>query len=413
MRALAISLLSCLLVLSGPARGAEPPVPTGTWHAALVPVPGVEVGFVLDVSSKGRRLSASLVNGQHRTPFTSASWDGATLVLDLAHLDARLTARPAGASLEGTYTRTTSAGTVEVPFRAGRTPPAEPSLPRGAPAVGGEWGIVMGEGEKASRLVGSFRQRGARVDGTVRESTGDWGPLNGTWDGRALVLTVFDGVHVYRLTGELRPDGTLAGEFRSRANPPVPWTGKRLREGEDAAFVPAGEGVVESKDPSAPFVFSLPDEDGRLVSSTDPAFAGRPMVVSIGGTWCPNCNDEAPLLAELHARYRGKGLSVVGLSFEYTADAERSRRQVKRFRERYALAYPVLVAGSTKEARTSPVLSQLSGFEGYPTTLFLDRDHRVVKAHSGFDGPATGERFTALKTEFEKTIRSLLATKPR
>lgn len=414
MRALAFPLLlSTLLVLPGSLRGAEPPAPAGRWHAALVPVPGVEVGFVLDVSSKGRQLSAWLGNGEHRTPFTSATWDGATLVLELAHLDARLTVRPAGAGLEGTYTRTTSAGTVEVPFQARRTPPAEPSLPRGAPAVGGEWGLTMGEGEKASRLVGSFRQRGARVDGTVRESTGDWGPLHGTWDGRALVLTVFDGVHVYRLSGELRPDGTLAGEFRSRANPPVPWTGRRLRAGEDAAFVPGGDSVVRAKDPSAPFVFSLPDEDGRLVSSTDPAFAGRPMVVSIGGTWCPNCNDEAPLLAELHRRYRGKGLSVVGLSFEYTADAERSRRQVKRFRERYALSYPVLVAGSTKEARSSPVIAQLEGFEGYPTTLFLDRGHRVVKVHSGFDGPATGERFTALEKEFEKTIRTLLATKPR
>lgn len=413
MRSHVLLLLSGQLLVCGSLLSAQAPAPVGTWHAALVPVPDVEVRFALRLEGRRGSLTAFLVNGEHRTRFTSATWDGSLLVLDLAHLDARLTARLAGNGLEGTYTRTTSAGTVEVPFRADRRPPEVPRLAPRALSVNGEWGIEMGEGEKASRLVGSFRQDGARVTGTVREATGDWGPLHGTWDGSRLVLTVFDGVHVYRLTGALRPDGSLSGEFRSRASPPMPLTARRLGAGEERTYVPGGEGTVTARDPSAPFTFSFADENGTVVSSSDDRFAGRPMIVTISGTWCPNCNDEAPVLKELYDRYRGRGLEVVSLSFEYTADLERSRRQVKRFRERYGLAYPVLVAGSTKEARSSPVIAQLTGFEGYPTTLFLDRGHRVVKAHTGFDGPATGARFRALKRDLEKTIRLLLATKPR
>jgi len=38
--------------------------------------------------------------------------------------------------------------------------------------------------------------------------------------------------------------------------------------------------------------------------------------VNITGSWCPNCHDEAPFLAELYRKYRSQGLEVVALSFE-------------------------------------------------------------------------------------------------
>ena len=53
-------------------------------------------------------------------------------------------------------------------------------------------------------------------------------------------------------------------------------------------------------------------------------------------------------------------------------------------------------------------MTPLEGFEGYPTTLFLDRRHRIVKIHSGFDGPATGERYARVKKEFEEAVAALL-----
>ena len=53
---------------------------------------------------------------------------------------------------------------------------------------------------------------------------------------------------------------------------------------------------------------------------------------------------------------------------------------------------------------------RLDGWKGYPTTLLLDRGHRIVKAHSGFDGPSTGkERFAAQKKELEEAVKGLLA----
>ena len=163
-----------------------------------------------------------------------------------------------------------------------------------------------------------------------------------------------------------------------------------------------------AKDPKAPWGFSYPDADGNVVSSSDPRFAGKPMVVTLMGTWCPNCADEAPLLGDLHARYGPKGVGFVALAFEYTDDVQRSSRQVKRFAERFGVTYPVLIAGTTWEAHDSAAIAPLDGWQGYPTTLFLDKAHRVVKIHSGFDGPAAGERHAKVKREFEEAVAGLL-----
>ena len=99
---------------------------------------------------------------------------------------------------------------------------------------------------------------------------------------------------------------------------------------------------------------------------------------------------------------------MISLSFEYTDDVERNRRQVKRLIERFGTRHPILLAGTTRGASASPAILPLEGWEGYPTTLFLDRRHRIVKIHSGFDGPATGERLAKLKKEIEGAVEMLL-----
>ena len=402
-------LPSLVLVLSLAVADSSPATDlAGTWHAALVPTPGRDVAFVVKLAGPDRKPTASLVNGAIEAPFTSASYREGTLTLEMAHFEARIVAHATAAGLQGTYSRTTASGTLELTFLAARRPPASPA-PRGSAPLDGEWGIDLGTGEQASRVLGVFRQKGTRAEGTVLSASGDYGPLHGTWDGRDLVLAVFDGFFVYRLDGRLQGDGTLQGEFRSRAGTPVPWRGKRLTAAEARSYLPDGFSLVRAKDPSSPFRFSLPDLQGTVVTSEDPRFLGKPMIVTFSGTWCPNCNDEAPVLAALYRKYHAKGLEVVALHYEYTADAARSRRLMRSFAERYDVPYTLLLAGTTKEAKASPARTQLEGEGGYPTTLYLDATHRVVKTHVGFDGPATGERFAKLKKEMEETVGALVA----
>ena len=410
MRFPLLTAVAAAAVLLAPAVHAAPAAPpVGRWYAVLLPAEGLEVGFGLKVEAKGGKLSGALVNGASESRFTSVSWDGETLTLDLDHYDGKLAARVEGELLAGTFTRATATGKIEVPFRASRKVPDVPKAPKGAPSLTGDWGVEMGEGEKAERLLATFRQDGGRASGTLLGPTGDYGPMHGTWDGKALALTVFDGVFIYRLDGALDGAGALSGAFRSRRGVPTPWKARRLDAAGAAAWLPGGGSIVRAKDPEALVRFSYPSAPGKLVSLDDPEFKDKPVVVSILGSWCPNCHDEAPALEELWKRYRGKGLAVVGLSYEYTEDAERSFRQIARFRERHGVTYPVLFAGTTKAAAGMEPISRLEGWKGYPTTLFLDRSHRIVKAISGFDGPSTGARFAAQKKELEEAAKGILA----
>src|SRR5207253_8717646 len=101
-------------------------------------------------------------------------------------------------------------------------------------------------------------------------------------------------------------------------------------------------------DPTVAFAFSFPDLAGRPVSSTDAAFRGKVVILSIGGSWCPNCHDEAPFLGELYKDYHARGLEIVGLMFENDADPALARPRVQSFIRRYGLKYPMLLAGTTE-----------------------------------------------------------------
>jgi thiol-disulfide isomerase/thioredoxin len=406
--AFALPLLPSKKIFSSPSSS---PVatPVGLWHAALVPTPQFPVLFDLRIVAKGKGLAAFLVNGAIEAPFTSAAWDGTTLTLELAHYDARIVATKTADGFEGHFTRVVAAGIADVPFTASRVAPAAPAPSAGSASLAGSWGFEMGAAPGAvERLTGVFTQNGAALAGTLLSVTGDYGALHGWFDGERFLLTEFDGVHVYRFDGEILPDGSLAGEFRSRTNPPAPFRALRLESAAAERNLPAASAVVRARDPNARYAFAYPDADGKLVSSDDPRFAGKPMLVSFMGTWCPNCFDEAPVLGELQAAYGAKGLAIVSLAFEYTDDVERNRRQVKRFIERHGVKYSVLIAGTTQSASASAAVAPLEGWQGYPTTLFLDRQHRVVKTLSGFDGPATGERYAKAKRDLEEGVKSIL-----
>lgn len=398
--ALALSLAVLPLAASG-----ATPAPKGVWWGKLRPAEGLEISFAVRVEAAGKGLGGSLLNGPSALPFTSVSWNGVSLAMELAHLDAQLVATRDGDGMTGTWTRATASGPVSAPFTLSRS---VPRVPGGGRSIKGDWAVEVGEGEKTERVLGIFRQSGGSVSGTFLDPSGDWGPYHGSWDGTTLVLQVFDGIHASRFDLAADQGGTLTGTYRPRSGVASRVAARRLSKAEASVYLPDSFGVTRPKDRTGPFRFSLSDADGRIVSLADEAYASRPVVVVIAGTWCPNCNDEAPALRELFQKYRGKGLQIVSLFYEYTGDVERSRRQLKRFAERYGITWPLLLAGTTKDARSSGPLQQIEGFAGYPTTLFLDRSHRIVKVHAGFDGPATGSRFTAAKRDLEAAARQIL-----
>jgi hypothetical protein len=103
---------------------------------------------------------------------------------------------------------------------------------------------------------------------------------------------------------------------------------------------------------------------------------------------------------------------MVGLAYEVTGDTAVDARQVRRYRDKFKIPFPSLLAGTNDTEAAAATLPQLQGFTSFPTTIFLGRDGRVRRVHAGFYGPATGEQHTRLIRDFEKEIESLLDEPP-
>lgn len=386
---------------STPAEAASPTI----WEAAIV-YDSLTIPFPLELDVGTTSVRAALFNGDERVASTSGVRRGDSLIVAFEHLASELRVRVTRESLTGTFGPASGKGVRQVSARP-RTPAPEPPT-ADAPDISGTWLIPAkgNKGESTWRFV--VRQSGQRIVATILRVDGDAGAHVGSWQNGRLVLNHFDGTRPSQFEVTPGTDGSLSivvNTPRGRGEPVL-----ALRP--DAALAaglshPADFAThTRPKNPDEVFRFSYPDLDGRIVSNTDARFANKVVIVAIGGTWCPNCHDEAPFLAALYKRYRARGVEIVSLDFEDPSQLETLDRP-RAFVKKYGIDYPFLVAGATSELQTK--VTQAENLDSWPTTFFLGRDGRVRAIHAGFAGPASGVFHTQLIAEYDETIERLLA----
>lgn len=115
------------------------------------------------------------------------------------------------------------------------------------------------------------------------------------------------------------------------------------------------------------FDFELQTIDDQTVRLSD--LRGKVVIVDFWGTWCPPCRREIPHFVALHKQYKDAGLAIVGLNYE-GVEADEARTKIAEFAKANGIEYPCLL-GDEKTR------DQVPNFEGYPTTLFIDRTGKV------------------------------------
>ena len=163
---------------------------------------------------------------------------------------------------------------------------------------------------------------------------------------------------------------------------------------------------TRAKDPDAAFAFSFRDLDGHVVSTADARFQNKVLVVSITGSWCPNCHDEAPFLVELFKKYRRDGLEVVAFAFEEAGQLLNPVR-LKAFVKNFGIEYTVLLAGVPDEINEK--VPQVENLNAFPTTIFVGRDRKIRAVHVGFASRASGDFHVKGKEEIASIVEELLA----
>jgi thiol-disulfide isomerase/thioredoxin len=385
---------------SSPTTWAGSPSLAGPWRAVL-DLAGGALPFTLELVKGGKRWTGTLCNGRVCQPLSAVTVRADSVLLEIADYDAAIQARLTGDSLAGVYRNVGNRGPRVIPFRAnrGRWPVTH------APAwLAGRWDATFSSDFGSSPRVFELRDGPQGLEGTMISNTGDYGHFAGQVEGDSLTLAHFDGAFVYLLTG-VRHGDSLRGVFHAGLRTQTPWIAVRST-GAPHLKTPT---EITSADTSAPFRFAFPDLDGRMVTQRDPRFRGKVVLVDIFGSWCPTCHDAAPELVRLYREYHDRGLEIVGLAYEVTGDTAIDARQVRRYRRKFGILFPLLLAGINDTEAAAATLPQLRGFTSFPTTVFLGRDGRVRRVHAGFYGPAMGAQHDRMIREFEREVERLLA----
>lgn len=386
------------LLLASASYAATPAVPV-LWDATVV-VNELPIPFRFEITNKNGQVSGAFFNGDERVRSTGGTFENNVISLQFDHYATKLEAKLENGHLTGTYGRT------------GRPPyvfQAKPYAPVAAtdekvPSIAGQWEIAVKspKGEAAWRFFA--RQSGPEVSATILRVDGDTGTLTGTYRNGKFLLSHFSGARPGLLEVTVNEDGTLGilqdGKTRYTAVKSAEARVKGLPEPADPSR------WTSVKDPSQPIHFSATDLNGATVTDADARFRGKVVLLNITGSWCPNCHDEAPYLAELYRKYRKQGLEIVALSFE-EAEQLKDPTRLRAFIQSYGIEYTVLVGGEPAELKDK--LPEAVNLNTWPATFFIGRDGLVRGAHAGFASKATGDEHTRLKAEFTATVERLLA----
>jgi thiol-disulfide isomerase/thioredoxin len=133
---------------------------------------------------------------------------------------------------------------------------------------------------------------------------------------------------------------------------------------------------VTARDRSTPAFTVRTLADSTITSQ---ALRGRVVLVNVWATWCAPCRVEMPLLEATWDRHREAGLVVLGASVD-----KGDPQTVRDFVTTRGISYPIAIVGSD-------VIRELGGVIGYPTSILIGRDGRVLHRVMGPIGPLSLE----------------------
>lgn len=414
-------LATALFALSGSAQAqARAGSPDGLW-TGTAQLNHQQVPFRLEISGSGDHVRGTLLNGPNESgesrtetsgtsgKFVSSSgaFSDGHLVLNFDYYANTLDATINNGILSGSFGK--PGHTVPIVAQLhGKQLAAAPNPPR----IAGVWNVAVEngtKGEDAWKL--RVRQSGPDVVAVIERIDGDTGNLYGVWRDGAFTVSHFTAAGPNVAVLRPQADGTLAVETAAHGGGVQTFAAHRATPLHHASLTSVDDPLHHTslKNAGEPLSFRFPDLNGKVVSSSDAEFEHKAVIVSIGGSWCPNCQDEAPFLESLYRRYHDRGLEIVELSFEETSQQQNPAR-LRAVIHRYGITYTVLRAGTPDQlAATFP---QVTHLDCWPTTFFVGRDGLVKAIHTGYAGPATGEDNHRVEAEMTTEVAQLLAGKP-
>jgi len=376
----------------------------GTYRAVLEVQDNKELPFTFEVKSP---TELHIFNAEEVIEVDEVEYRNDSIFIKAPVFEGYIAAKFEGNNLKGSFIKESLERIVPFTATFNNTSRFETKA-KPTQKVTGIWETVFSKDIEGDEYIakGIFIQEGDKVTGTFRTTTGDYRYLEGVIDGNQMKLSTFDGAHAFLFTAKVT-DSNMEGAFYSGNHWKEPFVAKRNETYE----LPSADALTFLKEGYEKLEFSFPDENGNLISLNDERFKNKVTIVQIMGTWCSNCLDESKYYAKFYEANKERGIEVVALAFEYAKTEEKAFNSISRLRKKLNIEYPILLAqyGTSDKAKAQEKLPMLNHVLSYPTSIFIDKTGKVRKIHTGFNGPATGEKYTEFKAEFENFVAELLS----
>lgn len=134
------------------------------------------------------------------------------------------------------------------------------------------------------------------------------------------------------------------------------------------------------------------------VATSDSSFelkshAGKVVVVDFWASWCVPCRRSFPWLNDMHQKYAGEGLVIIGVNL----DADRS--EAMKFLEEFPAEFSIFYDESKDLAREFGVVAM-------PSSFVIGRDGQIRKKHFGFKVKKQDEYESAIVDALADALRT-------
>lgn len=400
-----IYLLSVVFVLSCQKQQA---LQNGIWKGELTVAENKKAPFLFEVSNADSdAASVILMNGEERVKLDSVYFQSDTLVIPIAAYDAYIKGIISGDVIEGMFIKNYIENDPGVPFHAtfGVKERFELAETSSNTPIDGKWDVLfISEKGDTARNVGVFKSENNVVTGSVLTNSGDLRFLEGVYTESGVDLSAFGGLSPYLIEIRFTDDSTFNGKFYTTRG-----VTEIIGTKNDYAELADPYSLAKLKPGYSSLGFNLPNLEGQNISLKDERYQGKVVVISILGSWCPNCLDEMEFLAPWYDENKKRGVEIIGIAFERKNDFDYAKTALTRLKNRYGANYDILFGGEVGRESVANALPEVENFSSYPTTLFIDKKGEVRKIHTGFNGPATGLFYEEFMKDFNSLIDSLLS----
>ncbi|HEU0037024.1 MAG TPA: TlpA disulfide reductase family protein [Kofleriaceae bacterium] len=385
-----------------PIDAAAPAASSGWYRAVIGEKQGTAIPVFLQLPAGGTealiatgpdRVHAKLVSGPPKV----------VIAFEVLRTQIEATAQPSGA-LDGTWdSKSGSWGSASLSFHAEPIPGPDPdkrfpSAP--GPDPSGVWKLQLTKPEELAKLTIHKGSAPNELTATIGFQTGNLAFLAGNQEGKTIRLSAFDGASPYLIVAEI---DEAAKQLKGN------WTaGQALAWKETLTGQKTNDFVLEQQ-----MQLSKARPKLKVAQLAKPPYAGNPVIVELGGSWCPACGHASAKLKALKDKYAAEGLQVLTLAYEFTDDAAYNKQQAEVFKTKYQIPWDVIPVDGGIEKYNEIIPEGIEQIDpsGFPITIFVARDGTIEGFHSGFPPENWGELHKQTLEDFDRLTAKIVASK--